>query len=155
MKEEEWRNTMKRNLSQLILVMSMGVLFASWIALPSLAQRGRPGLPIYNSATEVTMKGSVQAVAQLTGPRGWAGTHLSLHTDKETIDVHVGPSWYLTQQKISFTKGDHIEATGSRITFGKKDVLLARAIKKSGEAFTLRNSQGIPVWSGRNRRQAP
>jgi hypothetical protein len=146
---------MKRNFSKLILVLSIGILFAFWTALPSFAQRGGPRSPMYNPATEVTMKGSVEAVTQLTGPQGWAGTHLSLKTDKENIDVHVGPSWYLTQQKIDFAKGDKIEVAGSRIKWENKDALIAREVKKSGQTITLRNSQGIPAWSRGPRRLAP
>ena len=98
------------------------------------------------------MKGSVEAIRQLTGPQSRAGTHLSLKTDKETIDVHVGPSWFLTQNKISFTKDERIEVTGSRVKFENSDALIAREIKKGEKTITLRNAQGIPVWSrGRHR----
>ena len=76
------------------------------------------------------MKGSVEAVNQFLGPQGWAGTHLTLVTDKETVDVEIGPSWYLTQQKINFAKGDKIEVTGSRIKWENKDALIAREVKE-------------------------
>jgi hypothetical protein len=145
----------KRNFSQFILALSVGVLVASWIALPSFAQRGGIRSPVYDPKTEVTVKGSVEAVNQFLGPQGWAGTHLSLKTDKETLDVHVGPSWYLTQQKINFAKGDQVEVTGSRIKWGNNDALLAREVKKSGQTIMLRNSQGIPAWSRSPRRLAP
>jgi hypothetical protein len=88
------------------------------LVLPSWAQmhRGGPGTaPAYDTATEVTLKGSVEAVNQITGPQSWGGTHLSLKTEKEAIDVHVGPSWFLAQNKMSFAKGDQVEVTGSRV----------------------------------------
>jgi hypothetical protein len=107
---------------------------------------------MYNPTTEVTLKGSVEVVNQMMGPQGWGGTHLSLKTDKETIDVHVGPSWFLTQSKMSFAKGDQVEVTGSRVKFGDNDALIAREIKKGGETFILRNAQGIPVWAGGHHR---
>lgn len=136
------------------LVVFTAALLAFYIALPSLAQmrRGGPGpTRMYNPATEVTLKGSVEAVNQVTGPRGWGGTHLSLKTDKETIDVHVGPSWFLAQHKMSFAKGDQVEVTGSRVKFGGQDALIAREIKKGSETFTLRDVRGIPAWSGGRR----
>ncbi len=102
---------------------------------------------MYDPATEVTMKGSIEAVQQLTGPRGWAGSHVSLKTDTETIDVHVGPSWFLTQNKIALAKGDQIEVTGSKVKYGASDALIARELKKDGQSLTLRNAQGIPAWS--------
>jgi hypothetical protein len=94
------------------------------------------------------VKGSVEAVNQVKGPQSWDSTHLSLKTDKETIDVHVGPSWFLTQNTTGFAKGDQVEVTGSRVKFGDKDALIAREIKKGDETLTLRNAQGFPVWSG-------
>lgn len=126
-----------------------GVLTAAWalMALPALAQMHRRAAPMYNTATEVTLKGSVEAVNQVQGPRGWGGTHLSLKTDKETIDVHVGPSWFLTQNKMSFAKGDRVEVTGSRVKFGDQDALIARQIRRGGETFILRDKLGFPAWS--------
>jgi hypothetical protein len=93
------------------------------------------------------MNGSVEEVKQVSGPRGRAGTHLSLKTDQETIDVHVGPSWFLTHNMISFDKGDQIEVTGSKVKFENSAVLIAREIKKGEKTITLRNAQGIPAWS--------
>jgi len=93
------------------------------------------------------VNGSVEEVKQVSGSQGQAGTHLSLKTDQETIDVHVGPSWFLTQNKISFVKGDQIEVTGSKVKLENRDVLIAREIKKGEKTIALRNAQGIPAWS--------
>ena len=118
--------------------------------LPVVAQRGggyRTKPRPYDPTTEVTMKGSVEEVTEQSGHRGWSGTHLTLKTDTETLDVHVGPSWFISQNQFSFAKGDQIEITGSKVKLGKGNALLAREIKKGGKTLTLRNAQGIPVWS--------
>ena len=109
-----------------------------------------PGMPKYDTATEVTLKGTVTKVESHVGRMGWNGTHLLVNFDSETLSVHVGPSNYLTQQGFSFTAGEQVEVTGSRIKFEGSDVLIAREIKQGDRLLTLRNSQGIPVWS-RNR----
>jgi hypothetical protein len=83
---------------------------------------------------------------------GWSGTHLTLKTEAETLDVHVGPSWFLTQNQFSFAKGDQVEVTGSKVKVGTADTLLAREVKKEGKALVLRNPQGIPQWSRRGNR---
>jgi hypothetical protein len=132
---------------------TVGLLLASCMTLQAAQmQRRSPmmGTPNYNTATEATFKGTVEAVSQIAGMQGqrMAGTHLTVKTEKETIDVHVGPSWFLEQHKMAFAKGDQIEVTGSRVKFGNEDAVLAREIKKNGQTFTLRNAQGIPVWSG-------
>ncbi len=139
------------------LVVAFAALAAAWAASPAWAQTPAPAgppasAPRYDPSTEVTLAGSVEAVTQVTSPKGRGGTHLTLKTEKETIDVHVGPSGYLTRKQISFAKGDQIEVTGSRVKFGDTDALIAREIKKGEQTFTLRNAQGIPLWSRRSGR---
>lgn len=108
------------------------------------------GMPRYDTATEVTLRGTITKVETHKGRMGWDGTHLVVSFDAETLAVHVGPSNYLSQQEFSFLSGDQIEVTGSKIKLEGTDVLIAREIKKGEKVLTLRNSQGIPAWS-RNR----
>lgn len=103
--------------------------------------------PRYNPATVVTLHGTVEAVKEVPGPGRSTGIHLSLKTGNETIDVHAGPSWYLSRNDIKFTKGDQVEVTGSRVKVANAEALLAREIKRGDKTITLRNAQGIPVWS--------
>jgi hypothetical protein len=120
-----------------------------WVALPSPAQFHSVGVPHYNSATEVTLRGSVKAVNQVDGREGWGGTHLRLNTEREIIDVYVGPTWFLTQNKIVFETGDQVQVAGSRVKFvGRKAVLIAREIEKDDTALILRDEHGAPIWSG-------
>lgn len=107
-------------------------------------------MPQYDTATEITLAGTITKVETHTGRMGWNGTHLVVSFGAETLTVHVGPSNYLVQQGFSFAAGDQIEVTGSRINFEGSNVLIAREIKKGDKVLTLRNSQGIPAWS-RNR----
>jgi hypothetical protein len=105
------------------------------------------GMPKYDTATEVTLKGTVTKVESHVGRMGWNGTHLVVSFGAEKLTVHVGPSNYVAQQGFSFADGDQIEVTGSRINFEGSDVLIAREITKGDKVLTLRNSQGIPAWS--------
>ena len=102
------------------------------------------GMPRYDTATEVTLRGTITKVES---HMGWNGTHLVVSFEGETLTVHVGPSNYIDQQGFSFAAGQQIEVTGSRIKFEGTDVLIAREIKKGEKVLTLRNSQGIPAWS--------
>ena len=118
-------------------------------------QRGRGmGMPHYDKSTEVTVKGTVEAVlTNQQGMRGMGmGTHLTFKTESGDIDVHIGPSWWLTEQKIEFAKGDQLEIVGSSITFNGGKALIAREITKGERKITLRDANGFPVWSGRGRR---
>jgi len=120
------------------------------VVVPAVfAQRG---MRIYNPATEVTVQGTVEDVKQFTGSRGWGGTHLTLRTDKETLDVHLGPSNFLEAKKFTVSKGDRVEVLGSKVQFQGHDALIARQVTKGDQKLTLRNAQGIPAWSGAGRR---
>jgi hypothetical protein len=123
-------------------------------AASALAQRGmgQGAGRMYDTATETTVKGTVEEVKQVSGPRGGpGGTHLILKTDKETLEVHLGPTTFLEKEKFTFAKGDQIEVTGSKVKIGAADALLAREVKKGDKTLTLRNAQGVPVWSGGRR----
>ncbi len=118
----------------------------------ALAQGGGRARRLYDPSTEATVKGTVEKVMEVTGKRGWNGIHLTLRADDQSYDVHVGPSDYVSTNGFAFTAGDPIEVTGSKIKTGGADSIIAREIKKNGKVLTLRNSQGIPMWSGRGRR---
>jgi hypothetical protein len=117
----------------------------------SFGQSG-PGRRLYDPSTEATVKGTVDEVVQQTGRRGFSGTHLVLKTEAGDLTVHVGPSSYISAQGFSFTKGDALEVTGSKVQMGGREVMLAREIKKDGKVLTLRDAQGVPKWS-RGRQQ--
>jgi hypothetical protein len=106
---------------------------------------------IYDPGTETTLKGTVEKVSQIPGSRGWSGTHLSLRTDDRTYDVHIGPSDYLLKIGLRLTAGDQIEITGSKVKLNGADAIIAREVEKQDKIFTLRDSQGVPKWSGRGR----
>jgi DNA/RNA endonuclease YhcR with UshA esterase domain len=125
------------------------------LAVPTaLAQRGvrQGGIPKYNPATEVTVRGTVEEIRQVTGRRGWAGTHLTLKTDGGSLDVHLGPSNFVAAKKFAISKGDQVEVIGSKVQYQGHDALVAREIKKGNHTLTLRNAQGIPEWSRGARR---
>lgn len=106
--------------------------------------------PLYDTKTETTLTGVVQAVKEVPGPGRSTGTHLIVKGDSETLTVHVGPSWYLKKNSYSFSKGDRVEVTGSKVKYQGKEVVIARQIKKDGHTWTLRNEQGLPLWSRRS-----
>ncbi len=67
------------------------------------------------------------------------------------LDVHVGPTAWLTEQKFEFAEGDALTIVGSPIKIGDTDAFLAREITKAGKTMTLRNDAGFPLWAGGRR----
>jgi hypothetical protein len=117
----------------------------------ALAQGGGGARRNYDPSTETTVKGMVEKVLEVPGRQGWNGIHLTLRVDNQTYDVHVGPSDYVSKNGFTFSDKDQIEVTGSKIKVGGTDTIIAREIKRGDKVLTLRNSQGIPMWSGRGR----
>jgi hypothetical protein len=112
---------------------------------------------MYDVKTETTIKGIVQSVEAVTGKGGRGryapgGTHLVVTTDEvEALEVHVGPTAYLTEKGIALATGDALEIVGSRVTIDKEAVIIARQIKKGDKTWTLRDATGRPLWSGARR----
>jgi hypothetical protein len=124
----------------------------------SFAQRsmGGPGgrgyQRLYDTTTVQTVRGEVVAVDKFTGARGiGAGMHLTLRSDSGSVSVHLGPDWYLDKQSVKIGKGDKITVTGSRIVLQGKSVLVASVVQEGEKTLNLRDRQGYPLWSRRQR----
>jgi hypothetical protein len=128
-------------------------------AVPLQAQQGRGGGPRYDPATEATVTGTVESVEQIAGPgggrgrRGLGGTHLTFKTSTETLEVHLGPTAFLNDKKITIAKGDTLVITGSRVKVDDDLVFIAKEVKKGDSTWTLRDAAGLPLWRGGGRRQ--
>lgn len=123
-------------------------------ALAQMRKGPGKGMPKYDPATEIILKGTVEEVKQMemgACPMCSGGTHLVLKADQETLEVHVAPSWFLKEKGFSFTKGDALEVTGSKVKFPERDALVAREIKKGDHILILRNPQGVPEWAAGRR----
>ncbi|OPL12757.1 MAG: DNA-binding protein [delta proteobacterium ML8_D] len=108
---------------------------------------------MYNTATVEDLAGEVTSIEKIIPRKGMShGIHLTLKTDKETISIHLGPSWYIDNQDIKIEAGDSIEVKGSRITYAEKPAIIASEIKKGDAILTLRDENGFPAWAGWRRR---
>jgi len=105
------------------------------------------GMPGYQVSTETTITGTVEDVVQPARGR-MMGTHLLVKTEAGTIEVHLGPSAFLSREGFSFAKGDTVEVVGSKMTMGGGEVIIARELSKDGKKLTLRDKTGRPVWAG-------
>jgi len=154
-----------KKLGRLISLIAILVLIlaatAAW-AQPGMGQgrgQGRGGgagdaySRMYDPKTVETLSGEVVSVDKSTrGGRMSYGIHLTLKTGKETVPVHLGPSWYMEKQAVTIAPGDKVEVTGSRVTFQGTPTIIAGEIKKGGQVLKLRDAAGIPAWAGQGRR---
>src|SRR5689334_20371815 len=91
----------------------LGIFILSLALIPAAAAdkpQSGAGVPKYNPATEVTVKGSVEEVRDRTCPvsRGM-GSHVILKTaDDKTIEVHLAPTKFVKTYELVFAKGDQL-----------------------------------------------
>jgi hypothetical protein len=108
---------------------------------------------MYDPKTVETISGEVISVDRITPNKGMAGgIHMNVKTDKETISVHLGPSFYIENQDVKLQAKDKVEVKGARTTFGGKPAIIAAEVKKGDEVLKLRDDTGFPAWSGWRRR---
>lgn len=129
---------------------STSLVIALWlVALSSTAQSNRPGRgmrnPVYDASTETTIKGTVTDVQKVEHRN--SGIHLSMKSENGPVEVHLGPSWYIDSKHFSFAKSDEISVTGSLLKSEGTRILIAREVVKDGKTLTLRDKQGVPLWS--------
>ena len=103
----------------------------------------------YNRAAVETVSGRVESVG--TYDRG--GVHVTVKDSKGTIDVHLGPDFYV-KERIPISTGDVITVVGSRVKYNGRDVIIARSVEKDGRIVTLRHDDGTPMWSGQGHRRS-
>ncbi len=104
---------------------------------------------MFDPATVEAISGTVVSIDKVTPMKGMhSGIHLALKTDKETVDVHLGPKWYIERLDAKILKGDAIEVKGSRVTISGKPAIIAAEVKKGDSVLVLRDNNGVPAWVG-------
>jgi hypothetical protein len=147
---------MKRIIVFLAAVASLALVCPA-LAQPGggMGRGGGMGLRLYNPQTVTTVTGAVEKLEELNmGPGGGMGMkfrELLLKTDRGSLMVHLGPIWYLDQQKFALKVGDKIEVTGSQVTLNNQPAIIARDVTMNGRILKLRDDQGIPAWRGMGR----
>jgi hypothetical protein len=104
---------------------------------------------LYKASDVVMISGEVIDVTKQVPMKGmYFGVFLLVKTDKETLSVHLGPSWYIERLDYPILPGDTVEVKGARILFNSKPAVIAAEVRKGGKILILRDGAGIPVWAG-------
>jgi hypothetical protein len=93
------------------------------------------GVALYNPATEVVLRGSVERTFETACPvsDGEMGSHLLLKTADGTVQVHLAPGRVMRSQKLSFAPGDQLLIVGSKVRiFGANGPDCARDRTRAG-----------------------
>jgi hypothetical protein len=135
-------------LAILVGLMGFGFATGSW-AQGGWKRWGTSGR-VYDPKTVETVAGEVVSVDKTPSGKGRSsGVGLTLKTEKETLQVVLGPAWYLEQQGLRLAPRDKVEITGSWTSYEGRALLIAGEVKKGEKTLKLRNEAGVPVWAGR------
>ncbi len=122
-----------------------------WVT-PALSQKAQPvgtTMPIYDLHAEMKTKGEIDEVNLLSVGTRKDFTELILKQGEEKIHIYVCPKPFEEEMGISFTKGDQIAVTGSKVKHEGADVILARELVKGEDTLMFRDAKGAPVWDAR------
>jgi hypothetical protein len=111
------------------------------------------GQRLYDPAAVDTVQGHIARLDTVQARRGPAhrGVHVQMVAGLDTVMVHLGPLFYLRQQKIDLAVGETMTVRGARAVVRGQPVLIAAGVEACGESWTLRDAQGRPAWRGQRR----
>jgi len=122
-----------------------------WVT-PGLSQKTAPddgGLPKYDLTTEMKTKGVVEEVNLLAVGTRKDFTELIIKNGDDKLHIYLCPKPFQEEMGISFSKGDQIAVTGSKVKQDTTDVILARELVKGTDTLMFRDAKGAPVWNWR------
>jgi hypothetical protein len=128
-----------------IPVVTLTVALA-WTALLS----GETGPPKYDLHTETKMKATVDEVKLPSKGNEKEIVHLLMKNGEDVMDLYFCPKSFMDDMGVSFSKGDELAFTGSKVKYGGADLILAREVLKGAETLVLRDEKGNPVWNWRH-----
>ena len=119
-------------------------LFLLLCVTPGLSQNVRQGdgsLPKYDLHTETKTRGVVDEVNLLPLGARKDFTELIIKSGDDKVHIYVCPKPFQEELGISFSKGDEIAVTGSKVKQEASDVILDRELVKGTETFLFRDDK--------------
>ncbi len=123
---------------------SFAVCFAIALAVTCFAQSNAPK---YDPSTEMKMDGTVEELKLPDKGHEKEIVHLVMKNGDQSVDIYLCPKSFMDDMGVTFSKGDEISFTGSKIKQDGADMVLARQVVKGQDTLILRDDKGKPVWA--------
>jgi hypothetical protein len=127
-------------------------LFLLCVVIPALAQKTEQkdsSSPKYDLHTETKTKGVVDEINLVPFGTRKDFSELIIKSGDDKVHIYVCPKPFQEEMGISFSKGDEIAVTGSKVKQDTSDVILARELVKGTDTLMFRDDKGNPVWDSR------
>jgi hypothetical protein len=105
------------------------------------------GVPKYDLHTEAKMKGILEEVRLPAKGNAKDVVHLMMKNGEDMFDLYFCPKAFMDDMGVTFTKGDELAFTGSKVKYSGADLILAREVVKGTDTLVLRDEKGDPVWN--------
>jgi hypothetical protein len=106
-------------------------------------------LPQYDLQTETKATGVIDEVNQLSVGTRKDFTELIIKSGDDELHIYVCPKPFQDEIGVSFSKGDRVAVTGSKVKQEASEVILARELVKGTDTLMFRDNKGKPVWDWR------
>ena len=138
-----------RKAIKLVFGIPLFLLLYVTLGFSQKAQQNEGSLPKYDLHTETKTKGVVDEVKLLPLGTRKDFTELIIKSGDDKVHIYVCPKPFQEEMGISFSKGDEISVTGSKVKQETSDVILARELVKGTDTLLFRDDKGKPVWDWR------
>jgi hypothetical protein len=142
-------HTPHRRAIQLFLACALFLIACVTSALSQKAPPDATSLPKYDLQTETKTKGVVDEINKLPWGSKMDITELIVKNGDDKLHIYVCPKAFQEEMGISFSKGDEIAITGSKVKQEAVEVILARELVKGTDTLVFRDGKGSPVWDAR------
>src|SRR5258708_2686754 len=102
-------------------------------------------LPKYDMQTEGKTKGVVDEVRLVPWGAKKEVTELILKIGDDKVRISVCPKPFQEEMGISFSKGDEVAITGSKVKQEGSEVILAREMVRGTDTLMFRDNKGNPL----------
>jgi len=99
----------------------------------------------YDIATETKIKGIVEEINPPTSDSKTVLVGLRIKEDSALVELSLCPKSFLDDLGVSFSKGDKVEITGSKVKHGDLEEVLVREVVRGNDTLVFRDKSGNPV----------
>ncbi|MCC6444075.1 MAG: hypothetical protein IT210_11560 [Armatimonadetes bacterium] len=108
-----------------------------------------PWCRTWDASSIASFTGTIARLEKLVPVAGaMEGILILVETETAPEKIHIGPRWYLSEQKIKLMAGQTVSVTGARLEWQGQPVVMASELRLPGRTLKLRDQKGAPAWSG-------
>jgi hypothetical protein len=138
--------TLRRDSTRVLFCIPWFLLLCVTPLLPQAKQQDDSGPPKYDLNAETKLKGVIEEVK--ASPLGTRKDFIELiiKNGDDRTHIYVCPKPFQEEMGISFSKGDEIAVTGSKVKQEASSIILARELVKGTDTLLFRDDKGNAVW---------